>query len=116
MTAPESPATPGGALGDLAEHMARTHASNVALVAIVTGTRITYEMLGRPCRPNRVIAVRKGIARRGCGGAADGQQCRVRRWPARRGQGRAGDSTPGPCAAAATNSRPGSNVSVRGGC
>ncbi len=45
MTAPGSPPTPGGPLGDLAEHMARTHASNVALVAIATGTRITYEML-----------------------------------------------------------------------
>ena len=45
MTAPESPATPGGRLGDLAEHVAGTYPAKVALVAISTGTRITYEVL-----------------------------------------------------------------------
>ena len=45
MTTPKSPAASGASLGDLAERVARTHASEVALVAVATGTRITYEVL-----------------------------------------------------------------------
>lgn len=45
MTAPETPVTPGPSLGDLAERVARTHPSQIALAAMGTGARITYETL-----------------------------------------------------------------------
>ncbi|MCH9667498.1 MAG: FadD7 family fatty acid--CoA ligase [Actinomycetia bacterium] len=45
MVTPKSTAAKGVSLGDLAEHVARTHAAKVALSAAATGTRITYEVL-----------------------------------------------------------------------